>query len=497
MGTIKTQSIKATIISYIGVAVGFISSALIMPKVLSTDQIGLMKLIIAITGIFSSIFSFGVAQLLIRVYPTVKDNINKIAALFWLAMRITLIGVIIALPFYYILAPQLFHIEEVVTDFTKNQWFLIAVFVMFYFRLLYISLFGYVRMMDNVVLDAFIQDVLTKGGVLVLLVLFVLNWIDFTKYVYLVMAMYLVFPFLFLWYLKQNGGIPTYHHKVKFSKPEKKEFFYLASFGLLSTIGASLYIYLDTLMVSHYLGESQVGIYGTMYLFGVIVSVPARGMKTISASILAKAYSEGKHHEIKSIYQKSSITLLLVGGFFFVSIYSNMPSMYQYLPSAFEAGAYVVLFIGIGQLFDMLFGVNHEIIAASKYYRYNTYFVFLTAISGIIFNIIFIPIYGITGAALATCLSIVSINLLRLIAVYKLFGILPFTMKTLFGVVIITLFAVIWTWLPKLDNIVLSIAYKGTTFAFLYVTLIYILKLSDDINAIIDKILGIVFRRKS
>ncbi|MCC5923201.1 MAG: oligosaccharide flippase family protein [Crocinitomicaceae bacterium] len=495
MGTIKTQSIRATIISYIGVAVGFISSALIMPKVLSTDQIGLMKLIIAITGIFSSIFSFGIAQLLIRVYPTFRENINKIAALFWLAMRITLIGAVIALPFYYFLAPQLFHIDQEVSDFTKNEWFLIAVFVMFYFRLLYIALFGYVRMMDNVVLDAFIQDVLTKGGVLLLLILFVLNWIDFTKYVYLVMAMYLVFPFLFLWYLKKNGGIPIYHHKIKFSKPEKKEFFYLASFGLLSTIGASLYIYLDTLMVSHYLGESQVGIYGTMYLFGVIVSVPARGMKTISASVLSKAYSEGKYDEIKNIYQKSSITLLLVGGFFFVCIYSNMASMYQYLPAAFEAGSYVVLFIGLGQLFDMLFGVNHEIIAASKYYRYNTYFVFLTAISGIIFNIIFIPIYGITGAALATCLSIVSINLLRLLAVYKLFGILPFTRKTIYATLIIGTLALIWIWMPKLDNMLLSILYKGLTFGIVYISIIYYLVLSEDINKMIDKVLRLTIRK--
>jgi O-antigen/teichoic acid export membrane protein len=172
-----------------------------------------------------------------------------------------------------------------------------------------------------------------------------------------------------------------------------------------------------------------------------------------------------------------------------------MASMYQYLPAAFEAGSYVVLFIGLGQLFDMLFGVNHEIIAASKYYRYNTYFVFLTAISGIIFNIIFIPIYGITGAALATCLSIVSINLLRLLAVYKLFGILPFTVKTLNAVIIITLFAIIWTWLPKLDNILLSIAYKGATFAALYILLIYRLKLSADINGMLEKVFEKVFKR--
>lgn len=496
MGTIKTQSIKATIISYIGVAVGFISSALVIPKVLSTDQIGLMKLIIAITGIFSSIFSFGIAQLLIRIYPAFNNNKNKISALFWLAIKRTFIGALFALPVFYFLTPSLFNLEDEVKAFTKNEWFLIAVFVMFYFRLLYIALFGYIRMMDNVVIDAFIQDVINKGGVLVLIFLFVFNWIDFTKYVYLSMGMYMLFPLIFLWYLKQNGGIPTYHHKVKFSKPEKREFFYLASFGLLSTIGSSLYIYVDTLMVSHYLGESQVGIYGTMYLFGVIVSVPARGMKTISASILSKAYSEGKNDEIKNIYQKSSITLLLAGGFFFIGIYSNMPSMYQYLPSAFEAGTYVVLFIGIGQLFDMLFGVNHEIIAASKYYRYNTYFVFLTAISGIIFNIIFIPSYGITGAAIATCLSIVSINLLRLFAVYKLFGILPFTRKTLYALFIIGILAITWIWLPKLDNIILSILYKGFSFGLVYLFIIYYLHLSDDINSIIDKMLKMIHLKK-
>ena len=248
-------------------------------------------------------------------------------------------------------------------------------------------------------------------------------------------------------------------------------------------------------MVSFYLGEAEVGIYGTMFLFGVIVIIPARGMKNIAVSIISKAFKDQKLSDIELIYKKSSITLLVIGGFIFLGVYTNLYSVFGYLPEAFSVGALIVLFIGVAQLLDMICGVNYEIIASSKYYKLNTWFIFLTAISAVLLNIIFIPIYGITGAAIATFSSIFLVNFLRIIAVWRLFKIHPFSLKTIYAVLIICASYFILSVIPNFENYIINLLFKGAILILIYVPSIYLLKVSDDINDLIDKVVSVVIKK--
>ena len=496
MGTIKSQSVSTTIISYIGVVIGFVTSALIMPKVLTSDQLGLVKLIVAVTGVFAGVFSFGVSQLLYRTYPRYSDDSKKLSKLFYLSIKISLLGTLVALPVYYLMAYDLFNYEIKVPSFEKTEFFIASIFVVIVFRLFYVSIFGYIRMMSKVVIDAIIQNIILKGGILLLISLFVFGYLDYSLFVYGLMILYIFFPLILIFYLIKNNSFPKIRFGERFSKYEKKEFFSLSLFGMLTTIGGSIYLYIDTLMVSHYLGESDVGIYGTMFLFGVIVIIPARGMKNIAVSIISKSFQSGNFDEVVSIYKKSSITLLIVGGFIFLGVYTNLYSVFGYLPEIFSVGAPIVLFIGAAQLLDMICGVNYEVIAASKHYRINTWFTFLTAISAILLNVIFIPTYGTTGAAVATFSSILLVNLLRIIAVWKLFKIHPFTIKSLYAIGVLVGSYVIVVSIPDFDNYILNLFFKGSILTLIYIPAVYFLKLSEDINDLIDKVISFVLKRK-
>lgn len=490
MGSIKTQSIYSTIISYVGVVIGFVTAALIMPRVLATDQLGLIKLITAITGVFASVFSFGVGQLLFRTYPIFSKDSGKLGKLFFLSIKIALFGALIGFPVYILSAHELLNYSIKITDFEKTELFIFAIFCVIVARLLYQSLFGYVRMLNQIVIDAIIQNIFLKGGLLVLIVFFYFEMISFSNLVYLNLALYLFFPIIIVGYLLRNKSLPKIRQKVRFTKSEIKEFVSLSLFGMLTTVGGSLYIYMDTLMVSYYLGEVEVGIYGTMFLFGVIVVVPARSLKSISVSVLAKAFGEDRLEEVATIYKKSSITLLIVGGYIFAGVWCNLYSVYGYLPEAFSNSAMIVFFIGIAQVIDMLTGVNNEIIAASKHYKLNTFFMIGAIATGFVANIIFIPIYGVTGGAIATFISITLINIIRLIAVWKLFRIQPFSIHTLKVAVFLILLILGISLLPNLDNYLLNLIYKGGLITLIYFPVIYKLNVSEDINGIIDRVIG-------
>jgi O-antigen/teichoic acid export membrane protein len=494
MGIIKSQSIYSTIYSYVGVVLGFVTSALLMPKIMSTEQIGFVKLIVAVTGIFASIFSFGVGQLLFRSFPIYENDLFKRRRLLFLALKIAFIGSVLALPVFYFTSVELFNYDQVTLGVDKNTQLLALIFLTIVARLFYTSLFGYIRMMNNVVIDAFIQNVYHKGGILLVLILFYVNVISFQLFIIYYLILYLLFPLIISIYyagkrnsLKVDAFIPkSLVSKSQFSKEENKEFFNLLLFGMLTTIGGSLFLYLDTLMVNYYLGESEVGIYGTMFLFGVIVIIPARSLKSISVSVLSRAFKEKNDKTILEIYQKSSITLLIIGGYIFMGVWCNMYSVFGYLPDDFQLGYYVVLCIGVGQLFDMATGVNNELIAASPKYKLNTWFILISIIVGILVNIALIPSLGINGAGLATLLTIVFVNLLRLIAVYSIYKIQPFTFQTVKVVMLIIGVTLFVEYLPNVENFILNLVYKGGVISLIYLPLVYFMKISEDFNQLVN-----------
>ncbi|PHR44763.1 MAG: hypothetical protein COA32_14190 [Fluviicola sp.] len=506
MGVIRRQSAISAIFSYFGVVVGFVTSALIMPKILDTDQIGLIKLIVAVTGVFSGVFSFGVGQLLFRSFPKFESESGKRSKLYGVAIKIALVGTIISIPFFIFSVDDLFNLDSETSGISKGTFFLVLVFLTIVSRLFYNAIFSYYRMQNEIVIDAFIQNVFHKLGILILLVGLIFDFLNFSAFVYSYLGLYLFFPFIMVFYFFRKRNVSSEIHQIdlfgrknksRFSRSEKKEFLNLLLFGTLTTIGGSLFLYVDTLMVNYYLSESQVGIYGTMFLFGMIVIIPARSLKSISVSVLSKSFKDNDINEITQIYKKSSITLLVIGGFIFVGVWCNMYSVYGYLPESFQLGKYVVLFIGIGQLFDMVTGVNNEIIAVSPKYKMNTYFILLSIVVGISINLWLIPLYGISGAALATMSTILFINLLRLITVYKNFGIHPFSIDTLKIIFLITGLTFLMQVIPNVENYILNLFIKGSLITIIYIPIVYFSKVSEDINFMIEKVIRILLRRKS
>jgi O-antigen/teichoic acid export membrane protein len=151
----------------------------------------------------------------------------------------------------------------------------------------------------------------------------------------------------------------------------------------------------------------------------------------------------------------------------------------------------VFVFIGLGNLVNIASGVNCTIIILSKYYKFDLFFQFFMIIAIISTNIILIPLYGVNGAAIATMISIVLINVLRLAFIYRKFKIHPFEVKTLY-----LIFIAIISYLPlyyfQIGNSLLIHALSTIIFGFVYTLAIFKLKISEEINTVIRKYFKIV-----
>ena len=140
-------------------------------------------------------------------------------------------------------------------------------------------------------------------------------------------------------------------------------------------------------------------------------------------------------------------------------------------------------------------GCNNEILVYSKYYKANLPMQFLLLIIVVLTNWILIPKYEIIGASIATCISVFIYNIIRFIYLWKRIGVQPFS-KSNFIVLIILLFATIFGSQINFNfHPFLNIFLRSSIVIIPVCLLFYYLKISKDINGLVDKLVKQIFVR--
>ena len=150
----------------------------------------------------------------------------------------------------------------------------------------------------------------------------------------------------------------------------------------------------------------------------------------------------------------------------------------------YQAGAKVVILVGLGKLIDMAFGPSSEIIGLSKYYWFNLVCVTVLAAIVVIANYLFIPRLGIIGAAYGSVIALVAYNTLKFFFLYFKLKIQPFSINSL-KVMLITLgVAVLNIVLPRQSDIFIDIIYRSFLITSVFATLIIASQCSEEVNKI-------------
>ena len=156
------------------------------------------------------------------------------------------------------------------------------------------------------------------------------------------------------------------------------------------------------------------------------------------------------------------------------------------LPLKFQGGKWVVFYIGLSQLFNIASGVNGAIIINSKYYKYDLYTNILLVVITIASNLILIPKYGIDGAAMATAISVLIFNLIRLVLIKVKMKMHPFSLNSLKTIIVLFTIYYLLQYLPKTSIVLLDIFWKSSITIIVYIPLVLWLNLSEDLTAIVN-----------
>ena len=73
MGIIAKQSIQGTIVTYLGVAVGFVTTFFVLTRFLTAEEIGLARVLVDAATLFIGLAQLGTSASIIRFYPHFKS----------------------------------------------------------------------------------------------------------------------------------------------------------------------------------------------------------------------------------------------------------------------------------------------------------------------------------------------------------------------------------------------------------------------------------------
>jgi O-antigen/teichoic acid export membrane protein len=500
MGIIIRQGLKYSTVAYLGVFIGAINTIIVFPRVLSPEQYGLMRLLQE-NGLFIAAFvQLGAANVADKFIPIFKTNDKTNNGFLFFLLMFPLAGFILFCLLFLVFKNVWLGIyQEKSPDVNIYFYYFIP---LIFFMMYQMILEAYSRVHLRIVVPGLFRDVVLKLLTVGVIILYFLNIVTFHQSLLLLIGAYGTITLLLLAYLK---NLKVLHIKPDFAFLKLallKEMGIYSAFILLGGAGTLIVTKIDFLMLGSLVGTREVAIYTIAFFMGTIIEIPRRAIAQISTPLLSQAWQHNDLDKIEEIYKKSAINQLIIGSFCFLGIWCNADAIFNLIPNGevYRAGKYVILFIGAARLFDMATGVNGEIILQSRYYRFNLISVAILAVLIIGTNYIFIPLYGINGAAFATALSVFLYNIIKFLFLWIKFRMQPFSIKTIFIVLIagVTFFAASLVPAPKDEFIptVLSILFRSAVITCLFVSLTYAFQVSEDANNLarlgLEKLRGMI-----
>ncbi|OBX23999.1 MULTISPECIES: lipopolysaccharide biosynthesis protein [Bizionia] len=482
MGIVTSQSIKNTLITYLGFGLGAINVLFLFTEFISDEYFGLITYIFSTANVMMPILAFGVHNTLIKFYSTYKTRQTQngfLILMLFLPLAIIIPTAIIGYFAFDVISTWLSGTNTIVADYV---WLIFISAVAFsYFEVFY----AWSRVQMQSVFGNFMKEVFHRAGTMILLFCLYLGFIDVEQLIYSITGIYIIRVVIMKLYAF-SLRFPSFN-TVKI--PNLSSVLKYTSLIIIAGSVANVILEVDKFMLNRYVAIEYVAYYGVAIYIASVIGVPSRSMHQIISPLTAKLLNERNRGELGKLYKKSSLSLFIISGFIFLLIILNINELYNFINENYADGILVVFVISLSKLTDSLLGNNNAILFNSDYYRMVLVLGVFLAVLTVVLNMVFIPIYGINGAAFATFLSILLYNLAKLCFVHIKLKMQPFTINTVKVLVLIIVNLGVFYFWDFPWHPILNIGLKSFLITAFYGTVVYTLHFSEDITQLINTII--------
>jgi len=494
MGVIQRQSLKHSAVNFVGLVVGSLSMLLVYPHAL--EAYGLVQYLLWVAIIGLPLYALGANILAIRFFPKFLDAATGHHGFLRLLLRLGLFGclgstLVVALGWNFV--TDLLRQKELTEGksplLREYLWVAIPLTLCYVFSSI---LTIYSANFKRIVVPSLLFDFSPKIIYPALIFAYWQQWITLP----MVLGGVLLHVFLVLvgliFYLRWLGQWHLRPDPPFLGPALKREMRQFAAFGALTGLALLLASRVDVLMIGSLSSLTAAGVYAISVNLAAVIEIPTKSLYSASISSVARYVADDNRVELKDLYQRVSINLLVVGLLLFGALWISIDSLYLVLPNGAKvaAGKYALLFLGLAKLVDMCTGVNNYMIYYSKYYRYSLLSLSILAAVNIGLGFWLIPKIGLVGAALASFVSVVCYNAVSVGMVWQMFRLQPFSWRTVQSAgLALGVFTMVW-WLPGTGWPLLDIVLRSGAYILLFGGLVLRFRLSPDFNGMLRKKVG-------
>ena len=487
MGIIRKQTIIGSTFSYAGALISLVNIVFLYPRVLSTEEVGLLSWLIATTMMAAQFSGLGFGAVISRLFPYFRNEENQHNGFMFLLFSVGIVGFVLSLLAYLSFLP--FADSYFDGNSTFNVDYIIYLIPLIFFSLFFNLFDAYNRVLYDAVSGTFFRDIIFKLIVLASLVLLWEDYIDFEELVFIYISAYCL-PAILLFMLLIKRKQVSFKPKLNFIKPDLKKIMIDTSlYGLLNNFGDKIAFQIDKIMIVGMLSLGATGIFTVMSSFGVLISMPSRSLNKISSTIIAEAWKKKDLETISKTYAQSGLHQFMLACLLFIGLWVNIDNVLEIVTPEYIEGKYVVFFIALSNVVLMLSGISGVVIQTSPAYRKQSHFLGIYAIIIVVSNAILIPIWGIVGAAAASFAASLCFNLIKYLFLLKRYKFQPLNFRYLLVVVCAILSYFVASLLPKQDSFIIDIIVRGAIVSIIYIALSLSFKISDDLNSYAMKLI--------
>jgi len=457
MSVVARQSIKYSIVGYFSTLVGIVSTVFLYPEDL--DFAGKLQFVFQTAMLILPVVALGIMHANVRFFPRMSQNdtqqdLFKFSVVFILGNF--LLGLVL-LSIAVLIFPRI-----TATDFWDFSPYILSVALL----LSLIQLASkYISIKKRIVVPNIFENLFPKLGMVAAFVFFFYEKMTETNAIWIFVAFFVVAIIGMFFYLNRLEKI-TKKVDFKFLKQDNfgKELMTYSLYTFLGSMGSVIALNIDTYMIGEMLTFQEVSIYNTSLNLVRMITVPALGVYTISAPIIAGYIAENNMVDLKALHHKTSLYLFIIGVVLFGLVAVGIEDLFALMTNGDKLmrGIPVLYIMGFALLFDLATGFNGYIISNSKHYKFNNTTTVALAFLTITTNLIFLFWFkmGIVGVSIATATSLTTYNLIKIYFNYKKFGVHPFSWKFVQVIGVLLVVLAVGYFLPNTSYKFINLCYK-------------------------------------
>jgi O-antigen/teichoic acid export membrane protein len=221
-----------------------------------------------------------------------------------------------------------------------------------------------------------------------------------------------------------EAGTSGANQEAKTRKPPSASDWLLGAFPFVLIAGISIVNQrTDRLMLGAMLDMQAVGFYSVAVQMAMVVNFTLVGLNQAIAPLVAERHDSNRSRELQHSLMRATNLATLGSLAIVVALVLLGPIVLNFFGAEFSSSYLPMIILSVGQLMNVASGPVGTLLSMSRHERFVGVGMATSVVFNLLLNYVLIPKYGVSGAAIATAVSVGIWNLMMVFFAKRILGI--------------------------------------------------------------------------